>query len=555
MARRRAARRTDVVGLDPRARESRCEEDEAMTRPRRSTGTLRKRGSVWFLRYYVDGRRVEESAETGDERVARSLLAQRRREIADGTWKAPAERAAVARVEEARAALARAIEAAPDARPLTVDAFLDGWLERRRSSGVRNARAEGQWFRDYVRPQLGAKPISEVTRVHVRELVEGLTRTTSAKTGKTLSARTVLHVYRTLSTAFSDAVLDGVIASSPCTLKTRKGELPTKRDRDPKWRALAAYTLPEIETMLGDTRIPDDRRAFYGLLALAGLRANEACGRRWADYDAAAVPLGRLVVATQADGADATRDTKTGDVREVPVVPVLAAILDDWRRVGFPMLFGRAPSPEDPIVPTRHDPKGRSFRNTSTMHESAVDDAKRAQLGRRVPWALHAMRATFLSRLENVGANMAIARRATHAAPTDIVGGYVRTTWADLCREVGKLDVQIRRPAKVLQLPVAKAASGGTNGGISGTSSAEPEKQAAGDGPRWIRSVHGFENAAHSGESTEPSVSRGSRDRRLKRDVANDETQRGPHGPDAIAELRALGFHEAADALERSCTK
>jgi len=422
---------------------------------KQTSGGVRKRGLGWWLRYTVDGVRYQESAATGDERAARSLLAQRRREIVDGTWKAPGERAGLARVEEARAELARALDAAPDAKPITVGEYLDAWTKRRAENGVRHARNEATYFARYVKPEIGARPLAEVTRTHVRDLVAKLATVKSDKTGTTLSPRTVIHVYRALSCAFADAVLEEVIAASPCTLKTRKGELPRKRDKDPTWRASAVYTRDEIEVLLADDRVPLDRRAFYALMALGGLRTSEAAGRRWRDYDVTAKPLGRLVVATQADGATGSRETKTGDTREVPVVPALAAILAEWKLSGFPLLFGRHAQPDDPIVPSRGDLKhGASFRSRAGTFDRLRDDLATLEL-RRVPSLQHAMRATFLSLLEVDGANMGIARRATHAAPSDVVGGYIRVQWADLCREIGKLNVRPRKGAKVITLPVA----------------------------------------------------------------------------------------------------
>lgn len=411
----------------------------------RANGGIRRRpDGTWQCYFRVDGVRVWESCETRDERAARAYLAARRREVREGTFRPKTDRLAVLRVEEARAALARALEAAPEPAPLTLGAYLDGWVARRLANGVRFARDERALFTTYVRPVLGEVPIAELTRTQLRDFVAELQRRPSPKTGKPLASRTVLHAYRSLSTALADAVLEGVIPVSPATLKTRRGELPRKRDRDAAWRASAVYSLDEAEHLLTDPRVPADRRAFYALCLLAGLRANEACGRRWRDLDATAQPLARLVVATQADGAQGSRETKTAETREVPIVPALADVLDDWRRVGFPLLFGRHARPEDPIVPSRGDMTARSFRNPTVTHDRLVEDLKR--IGARVvPSAQHAMRATFLSRLEAVGANMAIARRATHAAPVDVVGGYIRTSWADLCREVGKLDVRLDR--------------------------------------------------------------------------------------------------------------
>lgn len=417
---------------------------------RRSTGSIRRRGSTLSLRYTVAGQRFEESVGHGDERAARSLLAQRRREIIAGTWKAPEERAATAAVERLERELAVARAALPTP-PVTLAAYLNERHGKREAAGVRGVRNEGTWWRDVVIPAMGSKLLSEVTRADVLALIQSLSSTPREKTGRPLSPRSILHVYRGLTTAFADAMIDGLVSANPCTLRTRRGELPVKRDRDPEWRASSVYSLEEAEAVLSDGRIPADRRTYYALQLLAGLRTSEAAGLRWSDVDTSAQPLGRLTVARQADGATATRATKTGEVRRVPIVPTLAGILEHWRTEGFPLLFRRFPSPSDPVVPTRNDPEGRSFRVTETMCNRLAEDLEAVGL-RRVPHPQHAMRATFLSALEAAGANMGIARRATHRAPTDVVGGYLRTSWADLCREVAKLPIVVRPSAEVLAL-------------------------------------------------------------------------------------------------------
>jgi integrase len=422
---------------------------------RRETGGVRKRGAVWWIYYRVDGRQIDESAETGDERVARSLLAQRRRELRDGTWKPPTERAAAARVEEARRALEAALAAAPEAAPLTVRAYLESWIARRQRTGVVKAHDEERLFAVHVYPVIGTMPLVDVKRAHIREVVERATTHVSEATGRVLAPRTVLHVYRTLATAFADARDDELIASTPCTLRTRKGELPAKRDRDPAWRAEAVFTRDELEQLISDERIPLDRRVYYALLGLGGLRSSEAASVPWRAYDAAARPLGRLVVATQAEDGETAGETKTGEVRDVPVVPALASLLAEWRGSGFAMLLGWRPRPDDPIVPSRASSRDRVLFRSKKMLERLGEDLAAIKL-RAVPSPRHALRATFLSLLEVDGANMAIARRATHAAPTDVVGGYIRVRWDDVCREVGKLRVELRRGAKVIAIARAR---------------------------------------------------------------------------------------------------
>jgi hypothetical protein len=47
-------------------------------------GQLRKRGNVWWMRYYRNGERLEESARTSEYEVARDLMNSRQGDVADG---------------------------------------------------------------------------------------------------------------------------------------------------------------------------------------------------------------------------------------------------------------------------------------------------------------------------------------------------------------------------------------------------------------------------------------------------------------------------------------
>ena len=52
-------------------------------------GELRKRGEIWWIRYYRNGKRYEESSHTDKKEVARNLLCRREGAIA-GPSDAPA---------------------------------------------------------------------------------------------------------------------------------------------------------------------------------------------------------------------------------------------------------------------------------------------------------------------------------------------------------------------------------------------------------------------------------------------------------------------------------
>lgn len=412
---------------------------------RRETGGVRKRGRIWWIYYRVDCKRYDESANTGDEREARSYLAETRRSIRDGTWVPPQQRSEGA-----------------GGRDQSATIYLRSWCDRRKADGVRGADDERRYIERFAAPALEGLRLSQVERRHIKAMVRTIWETPSETTDGLLSPRTVLHAYAAVRTAFADAVLDGLIPATPCTLKTRRGELPPKEDKDPEWREEARYERDEGARLLSSDEIPIDRRALYGMMLLAGLRGSEANGRRWRDYDREAQPLGRLTVASQADSKKRrSRATKTRKRREVPVVPALAKLLAEWK-LAWPRYYGRAPQPDDWICPLQTKvEKPRDHH----VHRDLVSDLERLGL-RVVPHVRHSMRASLLSWLETDSANMAIVRRATHSAPKDVVGGYIRTTYADVCREFGKLRFELRsETAQVIPLRRAVGDSSGDNQG------------------------------------------------------------------------------------------
>ncbi len=434
-----------------------------MTRAR-PTGGVRRRGSIWWIYYRHQGRQWDESAKTGDERAARSLLAQRRREIRDGTWQPPSSR-----------------------RVVTVEIACEEWIARRKADGIVTVGDERTRLKAFVLPHIGSKPLAEVTRADVRDLVAAIQREPSPLSKKMLAPRSVHHVYGVLRSMFADAVERELVASTPCTLSSRRkgGGLPQKRDADPRWREDATYTRAEIEALLSPGPIPIDRRLYYALLALGGLRAGEAAGVRWRDYNADAEPLGRLLVATQNDDAE----LKTKIPRRVPVHPTLAALIAEWKVGGFAMMFLRHPRPDDFIVPSR---AGVDRPRSKKMVERLAEDL--AILGLRAAGrGRHAMRAAFRSLAIEAGANPTILDVVMWAKGADVRTGYERFPWRVFCDEVGKLPVEIRRGADVIALPLASNDARRTD---SGTDSGAAEAKKAPQKGAFLAGWTGLEPAA-----------------------------------------------------------
>ena len=242
--------------------------------------------------------------------------------------------------------------------PLTVKRYAEDWLKRRTTHTVQDD--EGR-LKLHALPALKDLTLQEVRPRHIRELVRSLSQ------GE-LAPKTVRNVYGVLRTMFHDAQVEELIETSPCVLK--RDDLPRKVDKNPTWRPTAIFTREEIQQLIEDGRIPQDRRVVYAVLALGGMRFGEAAALTWSAYDDKLAPLGKLIVAASYSvKKKAVKAVKTERPREVPVHLTLAAILADWRRSGWQQLMGRAPEAGDLILPSRlgdHRSVNHALKKTAT---------------------------------------------------------------------------------------------------------------------------------------------------------------------------------------------
>ena len=204
----------------------------------------------------------------------------------------------------------------------TLGSYAAAWAEKRHATGMSNARVDLGRLRDNVLPELGHKALGDVTRHEVEALLHALRETHAPKS--------VWNIWGALHRLFEDAAHDDLVTGNPCDV--RRGTLPAKVDADPEWRAGAVYTREELIALCTDQRIDMRRRISHGLQFLAGLRYGEVAALQWRHYDPAREPLGRILVAGSYDTRNHRRkSTKTGAVREVPVHPQLAMMLERWR--------------------------------------------------------------------------------------------------------------------------------------------------------------------------------------------------------------------------------
>jgi integrase len=360
------------------------------------------RGKRIWMRY-KNAAGVWESAKTrylvGDEEKARRQV----REVQAGF--------------KARAEAGETLGVAPG-QPVTVRTYGEQWLRNRRALGLTSAPDDSSRLKLHAFPVLGDMALDEVRPRLLRDLVLAM------RTEDRLAPRTIRHVYTTLGAMFRTAVADELIQFTPCVVA--RGILPKKADKDPAWRAQAIYTRQEVETLISDNRIPQDRRVLYALDAVAGLRHGEAAGLRWGQYDEKAFPLGALNLAK----------TKTGVPRSVPVHPTLARILAEWKLAGWERTYGRMPTPDDFITPTRNMTARTAQESPKQLHE----DQDLLGLRRRRGHDLHR---TFITLARVDGARSDLLQTITHGPRGDIMNMYTTFPWPTLCEEVAKLKIDV----------------------------------------------------------------------------------------------------------------
>ncbi len=318
---------------------------------------------------------------------------------------------------------------------VTYNQYLDRrWLPRREAREIPNLPNDKSRLRDWVRPVIGDMAMREVRPRHLVKLVD---RAYAA--GK--APRTIRNIYSLVQASFRDAIIDEVVESSPCVLTEEQlGEIV---DKDPNWRSTALYTREELELFLFDERIPEDRQVLYALEGVGACRHGEVAGLRWRDYDLTFEPLRRLAITRS---YTSKRGTKTRRTRYMPVHPVLARKLDQWRAEGWARMMGREPTDDDLIVPcpARTKFKAGRMRDKNYSRKCLMEDFKVLGIRHRRG---HDLRRTMISLARRDGARKDLLERCTHTPKRDTIDLYTEFDWASLCAEVAKLRIYVTERA------------------------------------------------------------------------------------------------------------
>lgn len=320
----------------------------------------------------------------------------------------------------------------------TVASWVDRWCAAQTYTEATKDRRRAAVYLDGT--ALSRASVAEITPRDVASWLSAI-RTKSTPRGTVPAPRTLRNAASVVQRALRAAVFEGILPADPFA-SVPTAMRPQARDAAPERRRERRLSREQLELLLGDQATPDDRLVLYHLLALTGGRVAEVTALRWCDIVDAS-PLHRVVIAEQWSARLKRRaPTKTGATKEVPLHPVLGAVLDRWRSEGWERWYGRPPEAIDLIVPAR------GHRLTATVGSARRQPAVWRELqqdcaGAAIPaHSVHDLRRTFISLCADAGMSGDVAQGWTHA-PTSPTARhlYLTPSWQRQCAEMLRLEI------------------------------------------------------------------------------------------------------------------
>jgi integrase len=357
---------------------------------------------------------------------ARSIAGEWRSQIDKGIDPAVVEKAAREKADRERALRIRHSFAA------VAEEFIADKLAQERSG-----RLVERDFRSNFIAAWGDRPVSEITTLDVLEIINAKKRRAPQQ------ARSLLIMIRRFFNWVVDAQVYGLIASPCDRLKTSKiiGPLPSRTRR---------LTDAELFAFWRATRMKYPVGPVYRLLALTGLRLNEAARLSWPEIDGDII----TIPASRMKGKDAT-------ARE-HLVPLSAAAqqiiasLPRYRGGLFLFSFNAGKTPLAMNGPIKRNLDRRMLRTLKAMARRRSEDHHAITLP---GWTNHDLRRVVRSGLSALRIPHNVAEAVLAHRPPGIVGVYDGHEYLDEKREA--LEAWAQRlgsivnpqPAKVVKLP------------------------------------------------------------------------------------------------------
>jgi len=265
-------------------------------------GSLYRRGRFWWIKYYVDGRPIRESAKTDKETEARKLLKLREGAAAEGNVLIP-------RVHRLR-----------------VEHLLRDFLNDYSVNGKRSLDKARRSARR-LNAALGPRRAASLTTADIRAYIAG-------RQAESAANATINRELAALKRAFSLAIANQTLRFRPFVPMLTESNIRTGFLADGELDALAKV-------------LPSSLRPVLLFAAFSGWRKREVLGLRWSNVD-----LDRGVVRLEPGVS------KAGEGREVYLTPEMLSVFRAIRD-----LTARLERDQERIVPWVFHRNGKPVRN------------------------------------------------------------------------------------------------------------------------------------------------------------------------------------------------
>ena len=243
------------------------------------------------------------------------------------------------------------VELTEDSR-MTLAEWLDQWMEDYGAATLRpnTLRSYEQFIRCYIKPYLGDKIVSRVTRMDIQKLYRKLKHEGRVREhpeyGHELSDTMVLRIHAMLHRCLKNAEAAHVIARNPTD-----GAVVPKASYKPK----QVLTREQMETFLTAVDRNEIWRDFFYTELTTGLRRGEICGLMWQDFDekAGTLKILRSVNVPKA-GELEIGETKTSQGRRTIRLPpsTVQRLKERKKHAVSQWIFPEPLAPEKPVRPS-----------------------------------------------------------------------------------------------------------------------------------------------------------------------------------------------------------
>ena len=265
------------------------------------------------------------------------------------------------------------------------------------------------YLRLHIIPALGPIRMRDVSRAHVKQLLEERRASRPHRRGcEKLSRRMIGLIQTTLSTMFADALDSGVVRVNPATAVLRQRGRRAAATVAAGAEAVRPFTEDEIARLLDAAR--GDQRTLILFLARTVVRPGEAYGLRWSDIS---FERREALIERNVSNSRPAGPTKTGKARRVDLSREVVAALRELhtRRERQTLAHGWGEIP----APVFINGAGKVLDSSGASRQFAMI-MKRAGVSGHV---LYDLRHTFASRHLELGSPLTyVSAQLGHAKPT-----------------------------------------------------------------------------------------------------------------------------------------